>query len=150
MKRQDTILVLQTLAKRRSRELESLRAQVETVERIHSSLLDAIAEVRQAHDNFSTRPQPGTKTQEVSDAVEAVLRQEGRPLHRREILSRIKAEGVFVHTSVSRKPVQLLGTYLANNPLVESVDGKGTWGLKEWNAEQSEQDAEPPALLKTA
>ena len=152
MKRESTIQVLQTLVERRERELENLRAQAESVEEIVSQLRGAIAEVQGATDNFSTAPQAGTRTQEISDAVDSVLRQEGRPLHRREILRRIEHEGIPMHTSGTRTPLQLLGTYLANNPMVESVDGKGTWGLKEWRAEQPEPDHEalPPTLLKTA
>ena len=152
MKRESAIQVLETLASRRELELENLRGQVESVERVLNALRDAIAEVQRAPDNFTTTAQAGTRTQEISDAVESVFRQEGSPLHRKEILRRIDAMGIAMHTSGSRTALQLLGTYLANNPLVESVDGKGTWGLKEWNENQSETNEQqlPATLLRTA
>ena len=85
---------------------------------------DVLAEVA---DFYTAPPQPDTQAGHVSDGIYNILLQE-RPLHRGDILNRLKKMGYQVG---GKKPIDSVSAHLSNDPRFKSAgDGKsGTWTL---------------------
>ena len=115
MKRAETTKVLRGILQQKESELAALEASI-------SSLRIAIQEVELADDSWFTKPQSGTFKQEITDAMYDALKD--GPLHRKVIMEKLKARGIYVGGGV-----RTVGAYLSVDDQFKNV-GKGIWTLE--------------------
>lgn len=77
----------------------------------------------QGDDSITARVRSGF-AQELTDVMYEILQAE-RPLHRNDILSRVKERGIHIG---GQKPINSIGSYLSTDARFKNVS-RGTWTL---------------------
>ena len=89
-----------------------------------------IVDVKRVPDDSGAVPQPSAHRHSLTVEIYNILCEE-RPLHRRDLLDRVRSLGIYVG---GENPMNTFGAYLSQDKRFVSV-GKGVWTLVE----------EPPA-----
>lgn len=71
-----------------------------------------------------------TVAEERGNAIEAVLREEGQPMHRRPIHDKVVASGLYIGRKNSLNAVSQ--TLTDDSRFINTDPGQGEWGLSEW------------------
>ena len=111
--------------------LQSLRAKAleldelyKTVSRQRDAIHEVIAMYEQDTDEMHVSGDV-TYKEELTDTIESIL-QEEHPLHRSEILDKVREKGIYIGGA---SPLNSLSSYLSTDPRFKTATGKGMWTL---------------------
>ena len=99
-------------------ETVTLRRRVETA----TTFMDEIM----PHMPVADTSRSGTVKEEITQAIWRVLKDE-RPLHRSEILARVKRLGIYVSGEANGNGMDSIAPHLTQDRRFMSLDGRGTW-----------------------
>ena len=125
---------------RRKDKIVALESEIAGLEVARSALLGDAGQ--QAEE--STTPRSVTSTEsnsaKVKNVVEDILLAEGRAMHRRILLERVQARGLYVG---GKNPLHSFGALLSTDSRFATTEERGVWGLAVWTLAEEPEDGLP-------